>query len=101
AQGRFLWPGYGENLRVLAWMIDRCNGKVSAAEVAIGRGPHVAHLDTRGLDVTQEALAALLAGDPALWRKGVAEFRQYLGKYGNRLPAALLAELQTTEARLN
>ena len=100
AQGRFLWPGFGENLRVLAWMIDRCTGKVGATEAAIGRLPRAQDLDTRGLDVSQEALAALLTIDPALWRKEVAEFREYLGKYGSRLPWTLLEELQTTEAGL-
>jgi phosphoenolpyruvate carboxykinase (GTP) len=81
-------------------MIDRCTGKVGATDAAIGRLPRAQDLDTRGLDVGQEALAALLTIDPALWRKEVTEFREYLGKYGSRLPKALLEELQTTEAGL-
>jgi phosphoenolpyruvate carboxykinase (GTP) len=100
AAGRFLWPGFGENLRVLAWMIDRCTGKVGAADAAIGRLPRPEDLDRRGLDISQESLAALLAVDPTLWRRDLAEFREYLGRYGSRLPPALLQELQTTEARL-
>jgi phosphoenolpyruvate carboxykinase (GTP) len=100
ASGKFLWPGYGENLRVLAWMIERCAGRVGAAESAIGRLPHAQDLDLRGLDLEPQALAALLAVDPALWRKEIVELREYLGRYGKHLPAALLAELGTTEQRL-
>jgi phosphoenolpyruvate carboxykinase (GTP) len=100
AQGKFLWPGYGENLRVLAWMLDRCAGRSGATESPIGWLPRPGDLDLRGLDVGPQALAALLTVDPALWRKEVAEIRDYLGKYGSHLPAELLAELQTTEQLL-
>jgi phosphoenolpyruvate carboxykinase (GTP) len=100
AHGKFLWPGYGENLRVLAWMLDRCAGRAAAVESAIGWLPRAADLDTRGLNVTPEALDALLTVDPALWRKEVTELREYLGKYGSRLPPALLGELSATEQRL-
>jgi phosphoenolpyruvate carboxykinase (GTP) len=100
AQGKFLWPGYGENLRVLAWMLDRCAGKVGAAESAIGRLPLPKDLNTTGLSVSDDALAALSAIDAGVWRKELAEMREYLGRYGSRLPAALLAELQATEQRL-
>ena len=100
AAGKFLWPGFGENLRVLAWMLDRCAGKVGAAESAIGRLPIAADLDTRGLDISDPALAALLAIDPNVWRKECADLGEYLKGFGSRLPAALLAELKATESRL-
>jgi len=100
AHGKFLWPGYGENLRVLAWMLDRCAGKAGASESAVGWLPRPADLDTRGLHVGAEALAALLTVDAALWRKEVAELREYLGRFGSHLPQALLAELDSTEQRL-
>jgi len=100
AHGKFLWPGYGENLRVLSWMLERCAGRAAATESPIGWLPRAADLDTRGLNVTPEALDALLTVDPALWRKEVTELREYLGKYGSRLPAAMLAELSATEQRL-
>jgi len=100
AHGKFLWPGYGENLRVLAWMLDRCAGKAGASESAVGWLPRPADLDTRGLNVGADALAALLTVDPTLWRKELGELREYLGRYGSRLPAALLAELESTERRL-
>ncbi|HEV2229440.1 MAG TPA: phosphoenolpyruvate carboxykinase (GTP) [Steroidobacteraceae bacterium] len=100
AEGRFLWPGYGENLRVLAWMLDRCAGKVGATESAIGRLPIPADLNTRGLNISNESLAALLSVDAAVWRKECSDVREYLGGFGGRLPAALLAELEATESRL-
>ena len=100
AHGKFLWPGYGENLRVLAWMLDRCAGKAGASESAAGWLPRPADLDTRGLNVGAEALAALLTVDAGLWRKEVAELREYLRRFGSRLPQALLAELESTEQRL-
>jgi len=100
AHGRFLWPGFGDNLRVLAWMLERCAGRVGAVESAIGRLPAPGDLDTAGLSLSDEARAALCAVDPAVWRREVAEVREYLGRYGGRLPAALLAELRATEQRL-
>ncbi|HYL70358.1 MAG TPA: phosphoenolpyruvate carboxykinase domain-containing protein, partial [Candidatus Dormibacteraeota bacterium] len=100
AHGKFLWPGYGENLRVLAWMLDRCSGKAQASESPIGWVPRPADLDTRGLNVSPEALAALLKVEPALWRKELAEIREYLARYGKRLPPALAAQLAATEQRL-
>jgi len=100
AQGRFLWPGYGENLRVLAWMLDRCAGRAGAVESPIGWQPRPQDLDTHGLDVGPETLSALLTVDPVLWRRELAEMRAYFAKYGDRLPAALLEELAHTEQRL-
>jgi phosphoenolpyruvate carboxykinase (GTP) len=100
AAGKFLWPGFGENLRVLAWMLDRCANRVGATESAVGRLPLRPDLNTQGLDVGNEALAALSAIDPAMWRKECADMREYLGGFGSRLPAALLAELAATESRL-
>jgi phosphoenolpyruvate carboxykinase (GTP) len=100
AAGKFLWPGFGENLRVLAWMLDRCANRVGATESAVGRLPLRSDLNTQGLDVSNEALAALSAIDPGMWRKECADMREYLGSFGSRLPAALLAELAATESRL-
>jgi phosphoenolpyruvate carboxykinase (GTP) len=81
-------------------MIERCAGRAGASESAIGRLPLPEDLDLRGLDLGPQALAALLTVDPALWRKEIAELREYLGKYGERLPGALLAELRKTEQQL-
>ena len=96
AEGKFLWPGFGENLRVLAWMLDRCAGRTGRSESAIGCLPRPEDLNVAGLDLAPDALAALLTVDPALWRQELADIRAYLGRYGSRLPAALLSELETS-----
>ena len=100
ANGKFLWPGYGENLRVLAWMLDRCSGKAGAAESAIGLLPRAEDLNMQGLRIAEDSLRALLSVDPALWHKEFADIRAYLGKYSSRLPPELLAELAAAESRL-
>ncbi|MBV8145287.1 MAG: phosphoenolpyruvate carboxykinase (GTP) [Gammaproteobacteria bacterium] len=100
AAGKFLWPGFGENLRVLAWMLERVAGRAGATDSAIGRLPRAEDLDLRGLELGPQALAALLAVDPALWRKEIGELREYLGTYGERLPAAMLEELRRTDQQL-
>jgi phosphoenolpyruvate carboxykinase (GTP) len=100
AGGKFLWPGYGENLRVLEWVLNRCAGKVGAEETPIGYVPRASDLNTKGLSVSDESLKALLSVDPTLWKKEVVEIRAYLEKYGKRLPGEMLEELKGTEARL-
>jgi phosphoenolpyruvate carboxykinase (GTP) len=100
AQGKFLWPGFGENLRVLAWMLERCAGQAGATESAIGWLPREQDLHTEGLSLGADALQALLTVDAGLWRKEVAEIGEYLARYGERLPKALLAELADTQRRL-
>jgi phosphoenolpyruvate carboxykinase (GTP) len=98
--GKFLWPGFGENLRVLAWMLDRCEGRVDAAETPIGYMPRPGDLNTRGLDIAAETLAELSAVPNDKWQREVADMRQYLRQYGSRLPAQMLTELDEVERRL-
>ena len=100
AQNKFLWPGYGENLRVLSWMLDRCTGNAGAAEAAIGRLPRPEDMNTKGLNVTADAIKALLSVDPTLWKKEAADIRGYLQQYGSRVPAEMLQELHGLESRL-
>jgi phosphoenolpyruvate carboxykinase (GTP) len=100
AQNKFLWPGYGENLRVLEWMLDRCAGNAGATETAIGRLPRPEDIDTKGLDVSADAMKALLSVDPTSWKKEAADMRAYLEQYGSRLPADLVGELKGLEKRL-
>jgi len=100
AAGHYLWPGYGENLRVLEWMLRRCEGSVGSTETAIGHLPKAQDLNLAGLDVTPEALGELLSVDPTSWRREMADVRSYLGEYGSRLPAELLAEVTRVEAEL-
>lgn len=91
--GRFLWPGFGENLRVLRWIIDRCEGRVDARETAIGYLPDAGDIDTDGLDLDRDTLDALLTVDAAQWREEVATIGEYLSSYGTRLPQGLKDEL--------
>jgi phosphoenolpyruvate carboxykinase (GTP) len=91
--GKFLWPGYGENLRVLRWIIDRCKGTAQARETAIGQLPNPADLDTQRLDLAPGALDELLAVNPALWQAELAAIGEYLAEYADRVPQALKTEL--------
>lgn len=100
AQGRFLWPGFGENLRVLAWILDRCSGKAAANETAIGNLPRPQDLNTKGLEISPSDLQALLSVDPALWQKEMVDVRSYLESYGKRLPAEMRQQLDDIEKRL-
>jgi phosphoenolpyruvate carboxykinase (GTP) len=100
AQNKFLWPGYGENLRVLEWMLDRCAGNAGAAETPIGRLPRPEDIDTKGLNVGADALKALLSVEPGLWKKEAADLRAYFEQFGSRMPGELLEELKGLESRL-
>ncbi len=94
ADGRFLWPGFGENLRVLRWIIDRCEDRVDAEELAIGYLPKPDTIDVSGLDVSADTMEQLLNVDPRQWREEMANFGEYLESYGERLPARLHTEHQ-------
>jgi phosphoenolpyruvate carboxykinase (GTP) len=91
--GKFLWPGFGENLRVLRWIIDRCKGSVGARETAIGYLPAANDLDTEGLGLAPAALQELLTVDPGLWKTEFEGIGAYLEEFGERLPQALKGEL--------
>ncbi|HEX4243907.1 MAG TPA: phosphoenolpyruvate carboxykinase (GTP) [Steroidobacteraceae bacterium] len=100
AAGKFLWPGFGENLRVLRWIIDRCKGTAKARDTAIGHLPNAADLDVEGLDVAPHALEELLAVHPKLWRDEFAAIHKYFGEFGARIPAALQKELDSASERV-
>jgi len=100
AHGRFLWPGFGDNARVLKWIADRLDGCVEAEDKAIGRLPNRHDLDLQGLDLSDDAVTALLAVDDDEWRAEAERFRRDYARFGDRLPAALTAELGALEARL-
>lgn len=97
--GKFLWPGFGENLRVLEWIIKRCTACVDAVETPIGNLPHVADLNVQGLNLTDDELKILLTVDQEGWRNEFAAIGEYLSLYGERMPARLKAE-QERIARL-
>src|SRR5438128_5706047 len=102
ASGRFLWPGFGENSRVLAWVFARCAGHGAARETAIGRVPPVGRegIDTRGLDVSDEDMAELLRVEVHEWQQQLPHFREHLAKF-ERLPAELHEQLEALEQRLS
>jgi phosphoenolpyruvate carboxykinase (GTP) len=102
ANGKFLWPGYGENSRVLAWVFARCAGHGAAAETPIGYMPPVGEegLDTSGLDISEEAIAELLRVDVQEWRAQLPHFHEHLGKF-DRLPRELHEQLLALEQRLS
>ena len=95
--GRFIWPGFGENSRVIEWIFGRCSGEDDAIETPIGFLPAPGALDTTGLDIAGTDLAALLSYDPAAWVGEVAAIGDHYASFGSKLPsqlAALLSELQ-------
>ena len=99
-QNEFLWPGFGDNLRVIAWMLDRCAERANAVEAPIGRLPRPEDINTQGMTIEPETLRALLSVDTQLWRKEVAEIRAYLERFGARLPVQMLTELKKTAQAL-
>ncbi len=98
--GKFLWPGYGENSRVLKWIFERCDGKVHAKETPIGRIPEVADLDTNGLQTTPENLRALLGVDIEGWLAELPLVKDHFAQFGGHLPEGLNLELKALEERL-
>ena len=100
AAGKFLWPGFGDNLRVLAWILDRCAGNASAVDTPIGNMPRPGDVNTSGLDISPAALAELTAVPIAAWQSEIASFRHYLLEYGAHLPPAMLAEVDEVARRL-
>jgi len=100
ASGRFLWPGYGENLRVLKWIIERVEGRVGANESPVGFTPRPGDLDLTGLTVAPDAVSELLAVDQDGWRGEITQLGTYLADYGDRLPPALESERREILKRL-
>jgi phosphoenolpyruvate carboxykinase (GTP) len=99
--GKFLWPGYGENSRVLKWIFERCDGTAEAVDTPIGRLPKPDSLDTSSLDIPAAHVQELLSVDAGLWREEIPSIREHLAKFGEELPAALRDELEQLEQRLN
>jgi phosphoenolpyruvate carboxykinase (GTP) len=92
AHGKFMWPGFGENLRVLRWIVERCEGKATAEETPIGHVPASGAIDTDKLDVSPDTMRALLAVDHDKWRGEMHALGEYFDDYGSRLPVKLREE---------
>jgi phosphoenolpyruvate carboxykinase (GTP) len=98
--GKFLWPGYGENSRVLAWIVDRLEGDADGQETAIGVVPRPADLNLDGLDATPEQVSAALAVETGQWQAEAKGVGSYFEEFGDHMPAALIEELDALERRL-
>ena len=95
--GNFMWPGFGDNLRVLDWIIDRCDGKVDAQETEIGYIPYAKDINIEGLEgeVSEESLASILKVEKELWQDDAKGIEEFYAKFGDKLPAVLANELET------
>ncbi len=98
--GSFIWPGFGDNLRVLEWIMGRCFDEADATETAIGYVPKAEDINLEGLDFSIDALKGILNVDKDLWKEEVAGIKEFYAKFGDKLPAKLKEELANLEANL-
>lgn len=98
--GNFIWPGFGDNLRVLEWIIKRCDGEVDAIETPIGYVPKVEDINLDGLDFELDTLKSILEVDNELWRKEAEGITEFYKKFGDKLPKKLEKELKGLKERL-
>jgi len=99
-EGNFIWPGFGDNMRVLNWIIDRCEGEADASETAIGYVPKPEDIDLTDLDMDIDTLKGILTVDKATWEKEAAEIEEHYKKFGDRLPKEIKAQLDTLKSNL-
>ena len=99
-EGHFIWPGFGDNMRVLMWILGRCDGTTEACETAIGFEPKPEDIDLEGLDIDRETLAGLLSVDKDLWKTEAEGIREFYKKFEDKLPKELMAELEKLEKNL-
>ena len=99
-EGNFIWPGFGDNMRVLNWIIDRCEGKADATETAIGYVPKPEDIDLTDLDMDMDTLKEILTVDKEIWTKEAEEIEEHYKKFGDKLPAELRAQLENLKANL-
>ena len=99
-EGNFVWPGFGDNMRVLNWIIDRCEGKADAVETPIGYVPRPEDIDLTDLDMDIETLKSILKVDKDVWEKEAAEIEEHYKKFGDKLPAALREQLENLKKSL-
>lgn len=98
--GDFIWPGYGDNMRVLNWIIDRCEGKADAVETAIGYVPKPEDIDLTDLDLDFDTLKSILKVDKDVWTKEADEIEEHYKKFGDKLPTELRSQLQNLKNNL-
>ena len=98
--GNFIWPGFGDNMRVLNWIVDRCEGKADATETAIGYVPKPEDIDLTDLDMDMDTLKSILTVDHDVWTKEAAEIEEHYKKFGDKLPAELRHQLEILKKNL-
>ncbi len=99
-EGKFIWPGFGDNMRVLMWILGRCDGTADAVETEIGFEPKPEDINIEGLDITKETISDLLSVDKELWKTEAEGIREFYKKFGEKLPKELMAELEKLEKNL-
>ena len=99
-EGKFIWPGFGDNMRVLMWILGRCDGTAEAEETAIGFEPRPEDINLDGLDIDRETLSGLLSVDKEIWKTEAEGIREFYKKFGEKLPEELMAELEKLEKNL-
>ncbi len=99
--GKFIWPGFGDNMRVLAWILDRCDGKACAVKTEIGYEPRPEDINTQGLDLDSDIIKDLLSVDRDLWKKEADEIEKFFAQFGNRLPEEMKSQLKNLKDRLS
>ena len=100
-EGHFIWPGFGDNLRVLEWILDRCENKVDAKETPIGFVPNAQDINIEGLDITTDVVEELLTVDKETWKEEVNGIEEFYAQFGDRLPKELKVKLEELKQRLN
>ncbi len=98
--GNFIWPGFGDNMRVLLWILDRCEGKVDAVETPIGYVPKVEDLQLEGLDIDEATIKELLRVEPDWWKEDIVNIKEFYELVGDHVPAEMYEELAALEKRL-
>jgi phosphoenolpyruvate carboxykinase (GTP) len=98
--GEFIWPGYGDNIRVLKWILARCTGEVDAAKSAIGYLPNIEDIDVNGLEISTDTLKNLLSIDLDAWREEIKGQEEFFATFGDKMPDRLLKELEDLKNRL-
>jgi len=100
-EGHFIWPGFGDNMRVLDWILQRCEDKVEARETAIGYVPYAKDINIEGLDISVDTIEDLLSVDKASWLEDVENIKSFYAQVGDRVPKTMYDELSALEERLS
>ncbi|MEE8555503.1 MAG: phosphoenolpyruvate carboxykinase domain-containing protein, partial [bacterium] len=101
AEGHYIWPGFGENLRVLRWVLDRCAGRGEAVRTPIGYLPTPGAIDTEGLEIGADAMRDLTSIDPVAWIEEIEDIESFFAKFGERIPRLLIEQAGRIKSELH